>query len=120
MLFGYVNLYEDRIPEPARRVTESLGSIIEKASLFQPEQWGGTNMRCRRRPGRQRCPGRIHVRIGKEDPPEILWACPRCEEHGIIRNWRGSGWDLSHVGLGRPRDAHGLGDGPSSASGSPP
>jgi hypothetical protein len=52
-------------------------------------------VRCRRLPGRQRCPGQIHVRIGKEDPPEIHWACPQCEENGIIRNWQGSAWDLS-------------------------
>jgi PhzF family phenazine biosynthesis protein len=98
---------DPRIPEPARRLTEYLGSIIEKASLFQPEQWRGTNMRCRRRPGRQRCPGQIHVRIGKEDPPEIHWACPRCEENGIIRNWQGSACDLSDVGWDLPEDVHG-------------
>ena len=67
-------------------------------------------MRCRRRPGRQRCPGRIHVRIGKEDPPEIHWACPRCEENGIIRNWQGSAWDLADVGWDLPEDAHGFED----------
>jgi len=60
---------DPRIPEPARRLAEYLGSIVEKASLYFPKQWGETNMRRRRRPGRQRCPGRIHVRIGKEDPP---------------------------------------------------
>ena len=87
------------------RLAEYLGSIVEKASLYFPEQWGGTNMRCRRRPGRQRCPGQIHVRIGKEDPPEILWACPSCEENGVIRNWQGSAWDLSDVGWDLPEDA---------------
>jgi PhzF family phenazine biosynthesis protein len=101
---------DPRIPEPARRLSEYLGSIVEKASLYFPERWGETNMRCRRRPGRQRCPGRIHVRIGKEDPPEILWACPRCEENGIIRNWQGSAWDLSDVGWDLPEDTHGLED----------
>jgi predicted PhzF superfamily epimerase YddE/YHI9 len=118
---------DPRIPEPARRLTEYLGSIIEKASLFLPEQWGGTNMRCRRRPGRKRCPGRIHVRIGKEDPPEIHWACPRCEENGIIRNWQGSAWDLSDVGWedlsdvgwDLPEVAHGLEGLPAASSGSP-
>ena len=101
---------DPRIPEPARRLTEYLGSIIEKASLFLPERWEETNMRCRRRPGRQQCPGRIHVRIGKEDPPEIRWECPRCEENGIIRNWQGSAWDLADVGWDLPEDAHGFED----------
>jgi PhzF family phenazine biosynthesis protein len=110
---------DPRIPEPARRLTEYLGSIIEKASLFLPERWGETNMRCRRRPGRQRCPGRIHVRIGKEDPSEILWACPRCEENGIIRNWQGSAWDLTDVGWDHPEDAHGFEDVPSVSKGYP-
>ena len=105
------------IPEPARRLTEYLGSIVEKASLFLPEQWGETNMRCRRRPGRQRCPGRIHVRIGTEDPPEILWACPRCEENGIIRNWQGSAWDLSDVGWDLAENARGLEGVPPASSG---
>jgi len=75
-------------------------------------------MRCRRHPGRQRCPGRIHVRIGKEDPPEILWVCPRCEENGIIRNWQGTAWDLSDVGWDLPEDAD-LEDVPAASSGNP-
>lgn len=84
------------LPLSVIRFTEYLGSIIAGASHSPSAERIALKMRCRRRPGRKPCPGSIHVRIGEESPPEILWDCPRCGERGIIRNWQGSEWDDSN------------------------
>jgi hypothetical protein len=83
------------LPPMLLRFTEYLGGIIAGASHFPSTEWKESRVRCRRRPGRRPCPGPINVRTGCEDPPEILWECPNCGEHGVIRNWQGCEWDNS-------------------------
>lgn len=82
------------IPAPARRLAEYFGSIVGAATIAAPGVDVHTALRCRRRPGHKPCPGRIVVeRI--EVPPEVAWECPWCRDKGVIRNWRGTGWDLT-------------------------
>lgn len=83
------------LPPMLLRFTEYLGGIIAGASHFPSTEWKESRVRCRRRPGHRPCPGPINVRTGCEDPPEILWECPSCREHGVIRNWQGCEWDNS-------------------------
>lgn len=83
------------LPPMLLRFTEYLGGIIAGASHSPSTEWKESRVRCRRRPGRRPCPGPINVRTGCEDPPEILWECPSCGEHGVIRNWQGCEWDNS-------------------------
>jgi hypothetical protein len=85
------------IPPPARRLAEYFGSIIGAATLAAPGVEVHTALRCRRRPGRKPCPGRIVIERF-EVPPEIEWSCPFCGDRGVIRNWRGTGWDLTERG----------------------
>ena len=83
------------LPPMLIRFTEYLGGIIAGASHSPSTEWKESKVRCRRRPGHRPCPGPINVRTGCEDPPEILWECPSCGEHGVIRNWQGCEWDNS-------------------------
>lgn len=83
------------LPPMFIRFTEYLGGIIAGASHSPSTEWKESRVRCRRRPGHRPCPGPINVRTGCEDPPEILWECPSCGEHGVIRNWQGCEWDNS-------------------------
>ena len=56
-----------------------------------------TAIRCRRRPGRRACPGRLHVEHTEAD--DIRWSCPRCDDNGFIAGWAGSAWDRSGLPL---------------------
>ncbi|MBN1288390.1 MAG: hypothetical protein JXA49_01985 [Actinobacteria bacterium] len=85
------------IPPHARRLAEYFGSIIGAATLTGPGLVVHTALRCRRRPGRKPCPGRIVVER-LEVPPEIEWSCSSCGDRGVLRNWRRTGWDLSEKG----------------------
>lgn len=85
------------LPPPSRRLAEYFGSIVSAATLAPPGAEVHTALRCRRRPGRKPCPGHIVVER-LEVPPEIEWSCPCCGDRGVIRNWRGTGWDLSGKG----------------------
>jgi len=85
------------IPPHARRLAEYFGSIVGAATLAAPGVAVHTALRCRRRPGRRPCPGHI-VAERFEVPPEIEWSCSSCGDRGVIRNWRGTGWDLSRKG----------------------
>lgn len=95
-----------RLPPAAVRLWDYFGTIVECASA----PWGGVAVRatalpCRRRPGRQPCPGTIHVLARDED--RIDWGCPACGDYGLISHWQDSAADLSGVlvpGTERPDD----------------
>lgn len=84
------------IPPQARRLAEYLGSIINAATLAKPGVIVNTALQCRRRPDRRPCEGHI-ILERYEVPPEIEWSCSDCGDKGFIRNWRGTGWDLSQA-----------------------
>jgi len=83
------------LPPMLIRFTAYIGEIIVCASRSSSAEWKASRVKCRRRPGHRPCPGPINVRTGCEDPPEILWECQSCGEHGVIRNWQGCEWDNS-------------------------
>lgn len=78
---------------PARRLTEFMGEVIAAASVLAPSVWNDSALRCRRRPQRRPCPGRLRVRA--ESTGQIDWACPVCNDQGTISSWQGSLYDLS-------------------------
>lgn len=78
---------------PAGRIAAYWTDIVEAATVRPPGPWAESATRCRRRPGRVRCPGRIHVRrAGGEEPVE--WQCPACGDRGRISGWAHGAWDL--------------------------
>jgi hypothetical protein len=82
------------LPPTTRRLGEYLGSIVSAASLARPDALVVTALRCRRRPARRQCSGRIRFRV-LGDTGEILWECTECADNGIIHNWQGTLWDCS-------------------------
>lgn len=80
-------------------VPRHMGAIVEAASTNPPGKVFPLDLRCRRRPDRQRCPGSVHASIDR-DTAEIAWYCPCCGDHGCIHNWHGSPWDRRSVGSG--------------------
>lgn len=80
---------------PARRMAEYVGHIILAASASPPGSWKQSAVRCRRRPKRRKCPGRLRVR--ENSSGSIEWVCPACQSQGVIHNWQGSFEDLSLV-----------------------
>jgi hypothetical protein len=78
-------------------LTRYLGRIAAAATATHPGLTIESAVRCRRRPDRTPCEGFILVRR-QELPAEIQWGCPTCHDRGIIRNWRGTPWDVSRPG----------------------
>ncbi len=76
--------------------SEYLGSIVSAATMAPPGVEVNTSIRCRRRPERKACHGFIRLRL-QEDPAELNWWCPVCADSGVIRNWKGIPWNLSHT-----------------------
>lgn len=76
--------------------SEYLSSIVSAATLAPPGVEVNTMIRCRRRPERKACHGFIRLRL-QEDPAQLSWWCPVCADSGVIRNWKGIPWNLSHI-----------------------
>ena len=82
------------LARPAERLMEYFGSIIEAVTSRDGEKAvKATGVRCRRRPRRWRCEGRIVAGIAKESPEVIEWGCSLCSDGGFVSGWRGSIWD---------------------------
>lgn len=61
------------------------------------EPWRSA-LRCRRRPARRACPGRMMVTRTAADAP-IHWSCDACGDAGTVVNWTDSLYDLRRRGL---------------------
>lgn len=81
------------MPEPATRLAEFLGSIVDDATTLPNEHNHWVRVKCRRRPGRKPCSGEIVTDFELENIDTIIWHCPVCDENGYIRNWQGTLWD---------------------------
>lgn len=78
----------------AKRFAAYLGNVVGVATANTPGQVIESALACHRRPGHQACPGRLLVRRS-EAPRQINWACPSCDEEGVISNFEQSIWDVS-------------------------
>ena len=87
-------LVPDNIPLPAKKFISFLGQIMEEASLKPPGEYIEISVKCRRRPGRKPCPGKILATRETDESP-ILWECTHCGTGGEINKWRGTQWDNS-------------------------
>lgn len=75
------------------RLVDKLGAIVKAGTVGRAGQVVATGLECDRRG----CPGFI-VLDRKEVPPEITWSCPGCRDAGVIRNFRGTIWDIAPCG----------------------
>lgn len=83
-----------KLPAPAARLQDYLGSIVEAVTLRDDAETNYvTKVRCRRRPGHQRCEGDIIAFFDEAEPSAIKWFCPFCGDSGYIRGCEGTKWD---------------------------
>lgn len=80
-------------PASARRLAEHFAAIVAAATSAPRQAAAGSSVRCRRRPGRKPCSGRLRAAITLDPGMEIVWDCPRCGDNGVISNWHGTLWD---------------------------
>jgi hypothetical protein len=80
------------IPGPALALALFLGAIVAWVSSGRARSEGRTNVACRWRSGRRRCPGEI-VASFEVGGAAIVWRCPQCGDNGVTRGWEGTRWD---------------------------
>ena len=102
--FGGVLDPSSRAPGPAKLIARFFGSIVQAATAWPPGEMIDSAIHCRRKPKRKACAGRIRLVLVEHDESgnpdsdvRILWECPLCKDNGVIRNWKGTDWDLSDV-----------------------
>ena len=83
-----------KLPAPAAKLRDYLGSIIEAVTLRDDAETNYvTKVKCRRCPGHRRCEGDIIAFFDEAEPSAIKWSCPFCADTGYIRGWQGTVWD---------------------------
>jgi hypothetical protein len=93
----YLDLDADT-PEPARRLAQQLGQLVQAATAGDAGAQWETALPCPRRPGNRRCPGRMIVLRTDAGAP-IHWLCSGCHDQGQISNWERTPFDLRRQGL---------------------
>jgi len=76
-------------------MAEYIGEVIAAATSSPTGQWKHSGVRCFRRPGHRKCPGRVRVR--ERDDGYIEWECPSCGAAGTIQGWEKSFYNLSEI-----------------------
>ena len=66
-------LVPDNIPVPAKKVISFLGRIMEEASLDPPGEYIEISVKCRRKPGKKPCPGKILARSLSDLTSDFLY-----------------------------------------------
>jgi hypothetical protein len=72
-----------------------IDEVIAAATSSPKGQWKHSAVRCFRRPGHRKCPGRVRVR--ERDDSYIEWECPSCSAAGTIQGWQRSLYNLSEI-----------------------
>ncbi len=85
---------DDRISphNPARHLAKYFASIVEAVSATPHGSTREHNIKCRRKPNRKPCSGKIHAgfQLGTSN---IVWQCPQCGDRGVLSNWQNTEWD---------------------------
>jgi len=76
------------LPSPARKLASFLILLIDAVTKKLPIRDDVTGTRCRT----INCTGSIVASLLSPEE-EIVWQCPKCGHHGVIRNWQGTKWD---------------------------
>lgn len=79
------------MPAPSLSLALFLGAIVAWVTSNRGAD-ARTNVRCRWRSGRRRCPGEIEASLAS-DGVAISWRCPVCGDNGVMRGWEGTRWD---------------------------
>jgi hypothetical protein len=77
------------MPAQGRQLASFLVLIVDGVTQRGLHVFDEVGIRCRSK----KCRGSVLARIDSTSE-EILWECPVCGHHGVIRNWQGTNWDL--------------------------
>jgi hypothetical protein len=77
-----------RMPRAAIKLATFLSLVIEAATGDSSHVERDSGVRCRIKS----CGGEIRTFLPLGGN-EISWYCPRCERHGVIRNWQNTKWN---------------------------
>ena len=92
-----------QIPDwsPSSRIAAHFAAIVTAATGSPSATLRETPVRCRRRPNRKPCPGKIQAGF-EPGTGAIHWSCPVCQDQGWLSKWQGTQWDQGgRVGLPR-------------------
>lgn len=85
--------FPKNLPGPARLIAEHIARIVEVATVRpSAREWPSAVARCRRRPRRRACVGRIVV---QRERGKIEWRCPVCGDNGVVTGFLHTMWDLT-------------------------
>ena len=76
------------MPAEAKQLASFLVLIVDAITQNATANFVETELRCRT----TKCTGEILARLDLANE-EILWQCPLCGHHGVIRHWKGTKWD---------------------------
>lgn len=82
------------LPPRVLRLRRFFGQIARAASVRDSGEWSTTALRCRRKPERKPCSGRLEL-FRRDVPAEVEWRCPDCGDGGVVTGWRHTFRDLS-------------------------
>jgi len=91
-------LHED-LPDSERSLAGHLGRIIMAATSPGGPAEAEIEVPCRRRTGRNPCPGTVRHMTEPGGEERIFWRCAVCGDNGEISNWQGSIWDCREKGV---------------------
>jgi hypothetical protein len=76
----------------SRQLIRYLGAIVAAVTTGPAQSSPEVNIKCRKRPGRKSCGGRIRADF-EAGTTNIIWQCPICGDGGLIHHWQGTPWD---------------------------
>lgn len=74
---------------------EKITEIIMYATSLLSEAQIGKPPTCRRRSKKKPC--KEELIISFEQPDQINWICPACQDEGIVIGWEGLIWDMTDM-----------------------
>lgn len=89
--------FPEELPAPARKLAMFFAKIVETTTAGERGV-----VRCRRRPNRSPCPGRIEAAL--DGVAEIRWNCPVCGDCGVLSGFAGTQWDKSTLPPGKSQE----------------
>lgn len=76
----------------SRRLIRYLGAIVAAVTTEPAHSTHEVDIRCRKRPGRKACEGKIQAEF-ETGTSNIIWRCTMCGDRGVIHHWQGTPWD---------------------------
>ena len=78
------------MPKQARELASFMALVVDETTKNSPSILTQTDIRC----FRKKCDGMIKTELRRANE-EIHWYCLKCDNEGVISEWRKTKWDNS-------------------------